>query len=238
MGSTRLPGKVLRMLGGKTVLAHVIERAKAIRGADGVVVATSALADDDRIEQEALLNGAAVFRGSESDVLDRYHGAATESRADVVIRITSDCPLLDSTVVSAMLKKFLDGKGRGEELDYMSNGLRRTFPRGLDAEIFIREALERAQRDARQPYEREHVTPYIYQHPERFRVHSFEAETDLSRFRWTLDTEQDFEMLSRVFQGLKPSGEILSTEEVLAFLHRNPEIAAINAEIRQKALGE
>jgi spore coat polysaccharide biosynthesis protein SpsF len=137
-----------------------------------------------------------------------------------------------------MLKKFIDGNVRGEALDYMSNGLRRTFPRGLDAEIFSREALERTQLNARQPYEREHVTPYIYQHPESFRIHSFEGEKDLSHFRWTLDTEQDFEMLSRIFQGLKPGGAALSTAEVLAFLHLNPEVAAINAEIRQKALGE
>ena len=236
MGSTRLPGKVLRLLAGKTVLAQVIRRARAITGVDQVVVATSTRSDDDRVEQEATLNGAEVYRGSESDVLDRYHSAAVKVKAEVVIRITSDCPLLDSIVVGAMLKRFLAANASDEAIDYMSNGLRRTFPRGLDAEIFTREALNRAHQGARQPYEREHVTPYIYQHPESFHIHSFESDKDLSHLRWTLDTEQDLQMLTRVFQGLQSSTDTPSTVEVLEFLRLNPEVATINAEVRQKAL--
>jgi spore coat polysaccharide biosynthesis protein SpsF len=238
MGSTRLPGKVLRLLAGKTVLAHVIERVQAVQGIDGVIVATTTDRRDDALEQEALRVGAEVFRGSERDVLGRYFLAATEAGAEIVIRVTSDCPLLDPELIGAMLKRFLQATNVGEEFDYMSNGLRRTFPRGLDAEIFTMAALQRTHAAATQPYEREHVTPYIYQHPEQFRIYSFEAKEDLSSHRWTLDTEDDLAMLTHVFDALASSVSFLRTADVLAFLRSHPDVAKINAGVRQKVLGE
>src|SRR6266404_6339190 len=203
MGSSRLPGKVLRNLGNQTVLGHVIERAHRVSGVDEVIVATTIDPSDDAIESESLRHGATIARGSESDVLDRYFQAATGAKSDVVVRITSDCPLLDPDVVSAMLANFLRDLKSGSPPDYMSNGLRRTFPRGLDAEIIRVQALEQAHRDARRPYEREHVTPYIYEHPDKFRIQSYEGGVDLSNYRWTLDTELDFLMLTKIFEGLR-----------------------------------
>jgi spore coat polysaccharide biosynthesis protein SpsF len=237
-GSTRLPGKVLRLLAGRTVLSHVVERVKAVAGVDRVVVATTTQSCDDELTQEALHSGAQVFRGSEQDVLSRYFSSASEAGADTVIRVTSDCPLLDPYVVSDMLDRFLKAAASGNGFDYMSNGLRRTFPRGLDAEVFTMDALGVAHRSAKQSYEREHVTPYIYQHPEQFSINSFEAEADLSHYRWTLDTEDDFAMLTRVFDALSRPPSLLTTAEVLDFLRRHPEVAQINSGVQQKALGE
>jgi spore coat polysaccharide biosynthesis protein SpsF len=235
MGSTRLPGKVLRRLGGSLVLAHVVQRVQAVSGVDEVVVATTSAAADDALAREAAALGASVYRGSEDDVLDRYHSAAAAASADIVIRVTSDCPLLDPLLVSSMLQRFLPATGP-MQFDYMSNGLRRTFPRGLDAEIFTMAALVRAHKEARLPYEREHVTPYLYQHPDRFRVHSYEGDRDLSGYRWTLDTPEDFEMLTKIFEAF--DGAPPGTSQVLAFLEKNPKVAQINSEVRQKALGE
>jgi spore coat polysaccharide biosynthesis protein SpsF len=234
-GSSRLPAKVLLPLGGKAVLAHVVQRVQAVRGVDEVVVATTTGAADDALVREAGGLGASVSRGSEHDVLYRYHSAATRTGADIIIRVTSDCPLLDPMLVSSMLQRFVPAGGSAP-FDYLSNGLRRTFPRGLDAEIFTMEALGRAHVAAARPYEREHVTPYIYQHPGLFRVHSYEGDRDLSRYRWTLDTPEDFEMLTRIFDAF--DGPPPGTGEVLAFLDKNPDVARINSEVRQKALGE
>jgi len=236
MGSTRLPGKVLRRLSDKSVLAHVIGRVSAAHGIERTVVATTTADADDAVTHEALSQGALVYRGSESDVLDRYYQAAVAQSATTILRITSDCPLLDPVIVGAMLRDFARAAASGRPFDYMSNGLRRTFPRGLDTEIFTMDALARAHRAAKAPYEREHVTPYIYQHPNEFRIHSFESDVDLSHHRWTLDTEEDFAMLSRVFTALSSQERTPTTGAVLRYLDENPEVARINAGVMQKAL--
>jgi spore coat polysaccharide biosynthesis protein SpsF len=238
MGSTRLPGKVLRQLAGKSVLAHVIGRVSEVRAIERTVVATTTADIDDAVAREAQLRGTSVYRGSETDVLDRYYRAAIEQSAATIVRITSDCPLLDPVVVSAMLHAFDRAAASGDPFDYISNGLRRTFPRGLDAEIFTMAALARAHRAARAPYEREHVTPYIYEHPNEFRIHSYESSVDLSRHRWTLDTEEDYAMLSRVFGALASQGQSLTTEAVLRYLGEHPDVVRLNASVKQKALGQ
>jgi spore coat polysaccharide biosynthesis protein SpsF len=225
------------MLANRTVLGHVISRVQQVSGIDEVIVATTSHPADDLIEPEASRYGATVFRGSEADVLSRYFLAASQAKSDVVIRITSDCPLLDPEIVSLMLTKFVGSASSGSSLDYMSNGLRRTFPRGLDAEIFLMDSLARAHREAKLPYEREHVTPYIYEHPDEFRIFSYEGRVNLSHYRWTLDTEQDFLMLTQVFEALRPLASP-STADVLAYLGDHPEVAQINADVQQKALGQ
>jgi spore coat polysaccharide biosynthesis protein SpsF len=237
MGSSRLPGKVLRTLGNRVVLDHVVTRVRSVEGVSQTIVATTTLPADDVLAARAVDYGATVFRGSETDVLDRYHGAALAAEAEIVVRITSDCPLVDAALVADMLVRFTDSLTSMEPPHYMSNGLRRTFPRGLDAEIFTMEALGRAHAEARLPYEREHVTPYLYQHPEKFRVVSHEGKRDLSHLRWTLDTIDDLSMLSRIFDGFLPDVP-RDTEEVIAFLDAHPEVAAINASVTQKALGQ
>lgn len=233
MGSTRLPGKVMRELCGRTVLAHVIERVQASR-LDGVVVATTALPRDDVIAGAAERAGADVFRGSEDDVLDRYFQAATRFDADPVVRITSDCPLIDPSVVRQIVDRFRLMRNSDKKPDYLSNTLERTYPIGLDTEVFTYTALHRAWREAQKSHEREHVTPFIYQHPSLFRIAQFKNDKDLSELRWTLDTPEDFEFIREVYAALWRPDEIFQTAAVLALLEQRPELQRINAHVKQR----
>lgn len=231
MGSTRLPGKVMMPLAGRTVLSQVIARVQAAP-VDEIVVATTVHPTDLPIVLEAERCGASWFRGSEEDVLSRYYLAAQQSGADLVVRVTSDCPLFDPSVLSTLLQRF---KG-SERLDYLSNTLERTYPRGLDAEVFTAAALERAYREATKPHEREHVTPYLYQHPELFRIEQLKQAVDLSHHRWTLDTPEDFQLIDAIYAAM--GGMPFSTEDVLSLLERRPDLVALNAHIEQKKLAE
>lgn len=237
MGSTRLPGKVLRVLGGSTILAHVARRTQGVPGIDETVIATTESPLDDAIVEEALRLRVSVFRGSEEDVLSRYCRAAERARADVIVRVTSDCPLLDPEVLAAMVARFLELQRSDAPVDYLSNTLERTYPRGLDIEIFTFAALARADREARSAAEREHVTPYLYRHPEAFRIAQFRGDKDLSAYRWTLDTEEDWKLLEGIFSRVdRPDGRI-RTSDVLDILARDPGLAATNATVVQKAVG-
>jgi len=237
MGSTRLPGKVLRHLAGESVLAHVVARARAARRLDGTWVATTDSADDAPIVAECVRLGVGCFRGSEQDVLSRYSGAAAASGAGTIVRITSDCPLFDPTLLDQMLAVFHEANQRAVTVDCLSNVIRRTHPRGLDAEIFTAGALERANREAKQPHEREHVTPYFYQHPELFRLRSFEGAEDLSALRWTLDTVEDWQFIEAVYAALYRKGAMFSTADVLKLLKSQPELSKVNAHVEQKKSG-
>ena len=230
MGSTRLPGKVLLDLGGDTVLARVLSRVRRCRMVNQVLVATSVDAADDVIEEECRRLVTTVFRGSQSDVLDRYYRAAEESKAEVIVRVTADCPLLDPEICDRTIRAFVEARP-----DYASNTLERSYPRGLDTEVIARSALVRAWCEAKEPFQREHVTPYIHQHPEQFRLVSVRGERDHSRYRWTLDTPEDLEFLRRVYSSLGDS-EGISFHDVLAFLGRNPALALIDRHIERKAL--
>lgn len=238
MGSTRLPGKVLRILGGATVLANVIDRVRAVPAIDEIVVATSTDQQDDQLEEEASRCGVAVFRGSEKDVLSRYYEAAREFHADVIVRITADCPLLDPELVQQMVSNFHASRNGDARLDYLSNALTRSYPRGLDAEVFSFSALEKAHRAATEQFEREHVTPYIYQHPACFSIKEYVGEVDLSLHRWTLDTPEDYEFLRRVFDLLGNAAKDARMQIVLDMLEKYPELIQINQQVRQKALND
>jgi spore coat polysaccharide biosynthesis protein SpsF len=238
MGSTRLPGKVMKDLCGKSVLEHVIRRVRACRLLDDVIIATTTSPPDNVIVAESKQCGAKWFRGSEEDVLDRYYQAARQFTADVVVRITSDCPLFDPELLDKMIQKFRSENSSHRNLDYLSNTIKRTFPLGLDAEVFTWNTLEYAHLHARNQYEREHVTPYIYEHPERFSIHSFEGDEDLSCHRWTLDTEDDFKLISKIYSELYRENEIFRRNIVIALLESNPEWKEINAHVKQKELGE
>ena len=238
MGSTRLPAKIMKKINGHTVLDHVLARVRACPRLHGIVVATTTAPADDAVMAESVKQGARCFRGSESDVLSRYCLAARENRADVIVRITSDCPLYDPELLTEMLDEFQAKIAAGNQVDYLSNTLVRTFPRGLDTEIFTGEALERAQQEARLPFEREHVTPYFYQNPQKFALHSFRQAADLSGYRWTLDTPADLRFMEAVYAALDRHGRLFTTREVLGLLQRQPELAAINAHVEQKKLGD
>lgn len=232
-GSTRLPGKVMKELCGKTVLAHDIERVSQAKLADEIIIATTTHDSDDVIVQEAEHLGVKVFRGSEDDVLSRYYFAAKEAGADVVARITSDCPLIDPVILDDVIRVFLDGS-----YDIVTNAgndlSKRTFPRGLDAEVFSFEMLETAHLKAVETYQREHVTPYIYENAKS--VFYYQNDVDYSRYRWTLDTEEDWQLISEIYQRLYHREHNFYFKDILSVMEENPELYNINKDIEQKKL--
>jgi spore coat polysaccharide biosynthesis protein SpsF len=232
MGSTRLPGKVLKDLEGETVLARVVNRLRSARLIEELLVATSNLPADDAIVEECNRCVVPVFRGEENDVLDRYFRAAQFCRAEIVVRITSDCPLIDPEVTDKTIQAFIH-----ERPDYASNALIRTYPRGLDTEVMTVQALERAWHSATQPYQRAHVTPYIYRHPEEFKILPVTGDADYSSYRWTLDTPEDLEFIRAIYTRFKNRGDF-GWHDVLQILNREPELMEINRLIMQKALHE
>ncbi|WP_246281318.1 glycosyltransferase family protein [Saccharibacillus qingshengii] len=230
--SSRLPNKVMRTLVDRTVLGHVIMRCKAIPSVNEVVVATSDLQEDDIISLEAEKYEVSCYRGSLTDVLDRYYQAAKASKADVVVRITSDCPLLDPEISEKVIKDFLIG-----DYDYVSSGLSGTFPRGLDTEVFTVAALQRAYKEAALEYEHEHVTPYLYQRPELFKIKAYHNEIDQSQYRLTLDTIEDWELIHRIYQHLYQN-QIFNLNAILQLFEKHSELPLLNADVVQKKLGE
>lgn len=230
MGSSRLPGKVLLRLGAETVLANVVHRTQRAGLVDEVVVATSEADRDAVIADECQRLQVRCFRGSEHDVLDRYYRTAVATGAEAIVRVTADCPLIDPELVDEAIRIFLK-----ENADYCSNSLPRHYPRGLDTEVFSARALTQAWSEAQEPYQREHVTPYLYEHPEMFRIASAAGAVDYSQYRWTLDTPEDLELLRAVFQNL-PHAATCHWTEVLALMDAQPQLAELNAGVLQKEL--
>lgn len=224
MESTRLPGKVLADVEGSPMLRRVVDRALCASALEGVVVATSTQSADDEIARFCERAGFGLFRGSCDDVLDRYHSAARTANADVVVRLTADCPLLDPAVIDRVVGEFHDGG-----FDYVSNVLTPTYPDGLDVEVFSVECLDSAWRDAGLSSEREHVTAYIVKHLELFRLGCVRNDVDLSQLRWTVDTPADLEFVRAVYRACGP--EPFGVSEVLALLNDRPELCEINAGI-------
>ncbi len=232
MGSTRLPGKVLKDLGGETVLARVVKRTRRATLLDEVVVATSILSADDAIVRECEDLKVACFRGDELDVLDRYYRAAQKFAAEAIVRITSDCPLIDPELIDATVRSSLD-----QEADYASNALVCTYPRGLDVEVFTADALGRAWSGAKEEYQRTHVTPYLYESPTSFKVVSIAGQADHSKYRWTLDTTEDLDLLRAIYKHFG-NRDSFRWVEVLNLMEAQPDLAALNSHVRQKTLRE
>jgi len=232
MGSSRLPGKVLKDIYGRTMLGRVVRRAGRSGLIDKLVVATTKEKADDAIVSECESLGVSTFRGSEVDVLDRYYQAARAFSANCIVRITSDCPLIDPEIIDCVTQAFLDGS-----LDYASNTLQSTYPRGLDVEVFTFDALERAWHEALQDFEHVHVTPYIYRHPERFKMLSVTGDEDWSCYRWTVDTREDLSLIRAVYAKIDRD-DLFSWRDALELFKRKPNMAEINRHIRQKSLEE
>jgi spore coat polysaccharide biosynthesis protein SpsF len=222
MSSSRLPGKVFQDIAGQPMLLRVIRRAQQASSVDLVAVVTSNRTDDDAIAGLCQENGIPYYQGSLDDVLDRYYQAAVYFQATVVVRLTGDCPLLDPEIIDKVVQTFYQGT-----FDYVSNTLDCTYPDGLDTEVFRFAALERAWREARLQSEREHVTAYMYKHPELFRLGSVKQAQDLSAWRWTVDTARDLEFVRaiyNIFQDMK-----FGMDDILKLLEEHPEITAINS---------
>lgn len=235
MTSTRLPGKVLLEVEGKPLLTYLVERLRRANTINEICIATTVNETDDVLAEFCQEQGIRCYRGSEHDVLSRYYHAAVEAKADVVVRITSDCPLIDPAVVDKAVKYYLDNGGM---YDYVSNSLERTYPRGMDTEVFSFRALEEAYNHADKAYEREHVTPYLYQNPERFRLSNVAYGEYQAKYRWTVDTPEDFELVKLILESLYVTNPTFTLEDTLQLLHRHPHWSEINATIEQKKLTE
>ncbi len=231
MGSTRLPGKALADLAGAPFFARVVERMRACETLDVLVLATTTAAADDPLAALAADLGLLVYRGAVDDVLDRFVHAARMAAADLIVRITADDPFKDPVVTDHAVRLWL----QQPDLDYVSNTLEPTYPEGLDIEVVTRAALERAHREARLPSEREHVTPYIWKHPDRFRVHNFKHARDLSHLRWTVDYPADLEFARAVYERLYRPGRVFLMDDILRLLEAEPALAQINAGFQRNA---
>jgi len=225
MRSTRLAGKVLLAAAGKPLLEHLIERLGYSTSLAAAIVATSEEPSDDPIAALCDARGIPVFRGSELDVLDRYHRAALEFRLDVVVRITADCPLADPRLVDRMVEFFL---AHSPQYDLVTNRHPLTFPDGLDCDVMSAEGLAGAWQHATTPWQREHTIPYFWE--AGLRVYNVEdAEHRVRRYRWTLDYWEDYLLLKQIFEALYQPGRLVTTEEIIAFLDAHPDVAALNA---------
>lgn len=232
MGSTRLPGKVLLDLAGEPMLARCVDRTRRAQTLDEVVVATTVQPADNAIVRLCAERGRPCFRGSEEDVLDRYYRAAVAHQADIVVRITSDCPLIEPKIVDRVVREFLDLQ---PGVDYACNVLpRRTFPRGLDTEVMRFDVLEQAWREDLNPAWREHVTPYIQRNPDLFRIHGVSNKVDYSHMRWTVDTPEDLDFVRRIYDHF--GHDRFSWREVLAALEQHQEWLEINRHVQQKTV--
>lgn len=229
--STRLPGKILKKINNKVVLDYVIERLKLCNRINEIILATTTDKKDDVLEEYAISRGLCYFRGSEEDVLSRYYLAAKKYQADIIIRITSDCPLIDPEIVDEIIKKHIENKA-----DYTANTIKRTYPRGLDTEVFNFNILEDAYKHADERYYREHVTIYIREHPEKFKLQNIEADGKVKRpdIRITVDTEEDFELIKRIL--LHFDDLSFKTVDVIDFLDDNPGLLEINKNVKQKGV--
>jgi spore coat polysaccharide biosynthesis protein SpsF len=231
MGSTRLPGKVLRPLGGRTVLGRVVHAAHESAVLDDLVIATTTEAADDAVMAEARRLGVACYRGPVDDVLTRFLGALDEHPADAVMRFTADCPLLDPDIVALASKVWRAVGG----LDYLSTAISRCLPRGMDVEVVRAETLRMIDPVATD-HHRTHVTSYIYSHPQQFRILGLTTPPDLSDLRVTLDTPEDWKLVEAAVAHFGDTSA--SVRKLAEWLAANPEIRELNAQVKQKALAD
>jgi spore coat polysaccharide biosynthesis protein SpsF len=235
MTSTRLPGKVLKKILGKTLLEYLVERLRRVTLADGFVIATTTNDTDEPIVEMCRRLQVPCTRGSELDVLSRYYEAACLHEADVVVRVTSDCPLIDPVVIDRAIRFYQEHRS---QYDYVSNALTQSYPYGMATEVFSFKALEEAHCEATAEPEREHVTPFLYTHPERYRVGHVVHPKNISHHRWTVDTPEDFELVRRITEALYPGKPEFDMQDVLALLEKHPDWVELNAHVHQKKLGE
>lgn len=232
MSSSRMPGKSLMDLAGKPLLQHVIERLGRSRLLDGIVIATTDDAADAPILEFAAKHGISAYAGDRDDVLARYLAAATQYEADIIVRVTGDCPLIDPRLSDDVIAARAEA-----DAEYAGNFVVRSFPRGADTEAFTIDSFGRVAAKASRPYEREHVTPYYYLHREEFRLISVEAKGNLRRpeLRLCVDTDDDLQLVRTIFERLGP-GNSFSIPDIVALVEKEPRLADINGRVRQKPL--
>jgi spore coat polysaccharide biosynthesis protein SpsF len=231
MTSTRLPGKVMKIVCGKPLLEHLVDRLKRVKCADQIVIATTVNETEDIIVDLCKKLDISYFRGSEEDVLGRYYETAVKYEGDVIIRITSDCPVIDPDVVDYLIDFYMNNL---KKYDYVSNILERTYPKGMDAEITSFDTLKEAHFNAYDPFDRENVTPFIKKRPQQFRLYNILYKTDMSRCRWTVDTPEDLELITKIYDALYYKNPLFSLNDILDLMNSNPKLENINAHVKQK----
>ncbi len=233
MNSSRLPGKVLLDLEGEPMLVRVVERARRAKSVHAVTIATTTDPSDDPIEALCQARGYPVYRGSEFDVLDRFYQTARRAQAEVIVRLTADCPVIDPEVMDQVVEAFLKSG-----VDFACNRLPppwpRTWPIGLDTEVCSFAGLERAWKEAKLPYEREHVMPYFYDQEGRFKVLVVDHQPDYGHLRWTVDTAEDLALLREIYRRFN-GADTFGWQDVLRLVEREPELMQVNAGVRHKS---
>lgn len=228
MGSSRLPGKVMKDILGQPLLFRICERLKKVRHKDLLVVLSTTNPLDNPIEEFLKQKGIFCYRGSEQDVLDRFYQAAKKIKADVIVRLTADCAVLDPQLIDQMIDFFKKG-----QWDYVSNTLIPTYPDGLDVEIFSFQALEKAWKEAKQTHQREHVTSYFYENPNAFRLANYRSSVDYSQYRWLVDEEADLKFIRALYGRLHPRNPFFSLQDILDLIAKEPDLLKINSGYRR-----
>lgn len=233
MASSRFPGKILKDILGKPSLEHLVDRVRKSKLIDEVVIATTVNPLDDSVEEWAKSSDISFYRGSEEDVLSRVLEAAKAYQADLIVELTGDCPLLDPVLIDEVIQHYLDN-----DFDYVSNNKERSYARGFDTQIFSVNVLDEVNRLTQDPADREHVSLYIYEHPERYKLSTVKAPPALfaPEMRLCVDTPEDFQVVNSIFQALYPKNPAFSAEDIMLFMNKHPEIAALNSTIKQKTI--
>ncbi|MSS70323.1 MAG: spore coat biosynthesis protein F [Candidatus Latescibacteria bacterium] len=233
MRSTRLPGKVLVPIMGRPMLELMIERLRRVRRINAIVVATTDNPADQPIEDLARSLGVGFFRGSEEDVMDRVLRAARQAQADVIVETTGDCPVIDPETIDSVIEAFVTNN-----VDYCANVIERTYPRGMDVEVFWYKRLEEIVQLTTDPTDREHVSTYFYKHADRYRRLNLASSLppDAVSLRLTVDTPQDLDLITRIYEALYPSKKDFSLQDILGLFERHPELKDINRDIKHKSV--
>ena len=229
MNSTRLPGKVLLDINGRPMLSYMIERVRGAQCINQILVATSDEPQDDVLYDFCKKEDIVCYRGSLNDVLARYYKAAKAINCEVIVRLTADCPLIDPNIIDTIVKIYQSGS-----YDYVANTAPpegRTFPDGMDVEVFSLQALENAWKQAKKPSEREHVTFYFWKNPELFSIFRYDLEVNLATYRLSVDYPEDFTVICSLLKGLYPQNHTFTMEDVIAFMEIHPDIVKKNAQI-------
>ncbi len=232
MRSSRLPGKVLAQIRGEAMLTWVVDRTRLAKTLDGVVVATTTDESDEPIVHLCRSQSFDSYRGDPEDVLDRYHSAAVAYDAEIIVRITADCPLIDPELIDETVRALLHAD---KPVDFSTNRLpwKRTYPIGLDVEVCTLNALQVTWQEANEPHQREHVMPYLYENPDRFNIVQIDADQDYGNLRWTVDTHEDLQFLREIAARL-PDRISFGWRDILSLLKDHPELNEINMRVKHK----
>jgi spore coat polysaccharide biosynthesis protein SpsF len=222
VNSTRLPNKILKEIEGIPLISHVIERIKTVKTIQQIILATTTNTNDKILSEISKKHNINFFSGDEDDVLNRFFQAATKFHGNPIIRITGDCPLIDPTLISQIIEFF-----QKHDFDYVSNTIDRTFPDGLDVEIFSYDLLKEIHEKSKWSSEREHVTPFVAKNPHRFKIYHYKTKHDFSHLRWCVDEENDLLLIRKIFDKMKPN-KFFTMNEVLQLILKNTALSEIN----------